>query len=51
MTNFSEFANGAEGEPASAKDRLETVHERELAMGAAALAYLASCLADVDLPE
>jgi hypothetical protein len=32
----------------SARDTIEQVHERELAMGAAALAYLASTLADAE---
>jgi hypothetical protein len=35
----------------SANDVLAAVNERELAMGAAALAYLAAVLADLDAPE
>jgi hypothetical protein len=35
----------------SVKDCLEAVNERELALGAAAIAYLAACLAEVELPE
>ena len=34
----------------SANDLLEHVHERELSMGAAAMAYLASVLAETDMP-